>query len=56
MTDLAGNSTGARFTIDTTVPTFAGVTTGGVYFTTKSITFSDTNLSGATLNGIAYTS
>ncbi len=54
VTDLAGNSTGATFTIDTTEPTFAGVTSWTYYSWNKSITFSDTNLSWATLNGVPY--
>ena len=32
------------------------MTSGTYYNTNRSITFSDANLSGATLNGVAYTS
>ena len=56
VTDLAGNSTGARFMIDMSIPTFSGVTTGATYSGSKSIIFADGNLSGATLNGVAYNS
>ncbi len=56
VTDLVGNTNGATFTIDTTPPTMAGVTSGAYYSGSKAITFSDTHLSGATLNGVAYTS
>ncbi len=56
VTDLAGNWTGATFTIDTIQPTFTGVISWTYYTANKSIWFSDTNLSGATLNGVTYTS
>ena len=56
VTDLAGNSTGFTFTIDTTLPIFTGTTlswvhilSGGLYNTGVKFTFSDTNLSGATI-------
>ncbi|MCX6825055.1 MAG: leucine-rich repeat protein [candidate division SR1 bacterium] len=62
--DFAGNySTGITFIIDRTLPIFTGTTqsgtiihTGGRYNTGIRITFYDTNISGATLNGSAYTS
>ncbi|MFA7298660.1 MAG: hypothetical protein WC010_03385, partial [Candidatus Absconditabacterales bacterium] len=42
--------------VDTTNPAFAGVASGVYYATNKTITFSDTNLSGATLDDVAYAS
>ena len=58
--DVAGNSTGTTFTIDTITPTFTGllasgsVVVSGEYYATTwvTITFHDTNLSGAILSGI----
>ena len=61
--DLAGNYTWATFIIDKTTPTFAWVISGmtytgilswWIYMGNKSITFSDVNLSWATLNGVPY--
>jgi len=61
--DLAGNFTGVSFTIDSTKPTFTWTTlvwtsvVSGAYYTTGvTITFNDTNISGATLNGTPYSS
>ncbi|EKD25231.1 MAG: hypothetical protein ACD_80C00098G0001, partial [uncultured bacterium (gcode 4)] len=42
--------------VDTTNPIFAWVTSWAYYATNKTITFSDTNLSWATLDGAAYSS
>ena len=56
ITDLAGNSTGATFTIDKTLPTRSGVTSWIYYNSNQSITYNDTNISGATINGTPYTS
>ena len=61
--DLAGNSTGITFTIEYTDPIFTGktfnntpVVSGGFYNTGISFTFTDANLSGATLDGNIYAS
>lgn len=54
--DLAGNFTWATFTIDKTEPTFAGITSWAYYNTNQTITFTDTNLSWATVNGTTYIS
>lgn len=53
ITDEAGNTTyfgsdGATF--DLTAPVIAGVTEGATYYTTQSVTVSDTNLQSVTLN------
>ena len=65
VSDLAGNSTWATFTIDKTIPLFAGVTswatyTGtlswGIYIGNVVITFADDNLSWANLNWSPYVS
>lgn len=53
ITDEAGNTTyfgsdGATF--DLTAPVIAGVTEGAIYYTTQSVTVSDTNLQSVTLN------
>lgn len=53
ITDEAGNTTyfgsdGATF--DRTPPVIAGVTEGATYYTTQSVTVSDTNLQSVTLN------
>lgn len=42
--------------LDTIIPTFNGVASGTYYSGDVAITFDDTNLSGATLNGSAYAS
>lgn len=62
ISDMAGNSTGLKFTIDTTLPIFTGKTTnditiisGGLYATGFSFTFSDTNIAEVTLNDSPYT-
>ena len=61
MEDTFGNTTGMTFTIDTTPPTFTGTTLSalpvvhnGYYTTWITITFDAPDLSGATLNGVAY--
>lgn len=51
VTDLAGNSATVSFKIDTTAPTVLGVTNGGIYSTSRTITF---NEGTATLNGAAF--
>jgi len=56
VSDYAGNSTGATFTIDKTIPTFAWVTSWAFYSWNVSITFDDADLSWATLDGVVYTS
>lgn len=56
VTDLAGNSTTVTFTIDKTNPNIAGVVDGSYVGGGTTITFSDTNLSGATLNGSLFVS
>ena len=56
ITDLAGNSTWVTFTIDKTMPTWTGVMSWTYYNSNQAITFNDTNLSGATINGTPYTS
>ncbi len=62
ISDMAGNSTGLKFTIDKTLPIFTGKTTsdiviisGGLYATGFSFTFSDTNIAEVTLNNNVYT-
>lgn len=61
ISDMAGNSTGLKFTIDTTLPIFTGKTlsditiiSGGLYATGFSFTFSDTNIAEVTLNDSPY--
>lgn len=56
VTDLAGNSTTVTFTIDITSPVVTGVVNGDYLIIQPTITFSDTNLAGATLNGSAFAS
>ncbi|MFJ7734765.1 S-layer homology domain-containing protein [Lysinibacillus sp. NPDC097287] len=49
--DSAGNSATVSFSIDTALPIVLGVTNGGIYNTSKTITF---NEGTATLNGAAF--
>ncbi len=63
VTDLAGNSTGTTFEIDRTAPIFTGITQSGtsvingwMYTTGVTISFTDSHLSGAILNGVPYAS
>lgn len=56
ITDQAGNATvigsdGVVF--DLTAPTITGVTNGGTYYTTQSVTVADANLAAVTVNGVA---
>lgn len=54
--DLALNSTGMIFSIDTTAPLLMWVSSGAYYTTNKTITWSDIiAFSGFVLNGIGYT-
>ncbi|WP_165867422.1 S-layer homology domain-containing protein [Paenibacillus pinisoli] len=53
VTDLAGNSTTVVFMIDMTAPIVAGIANGGIYNTSRMITF---NEGTATLNGAAFLS
>ncbi len=53
VTDYAGNVTyfgSEGITFDLTAPVIAGVTDGATYYTTQSVTVSDTNLQSVTLN------
>ena len=45
-----------RFIFDTTAPSITGVEDGKTYYTTQTITITDTNLKSLTLNGAAATS
>lgn len=59
VTDKAGNTTlfGADGVIfDTAAPSFAGVTDGGTYYTTQTVTVTDVNVDTLTLNGEPVTS
>ncbi len=56
VTDRAGNTTTVHFVIDKINPVVTGVTDGGLYATSVTLTFSDSNLAGATLNGNPITS
>ncbi|HRX63872.1 MAG TPA: S-layer homology domain-containing protein [Candidatus Absconditabacterales bacterium] len=56
VSDLAGNFTGATFTIDKTDPDVLGVSDGSYYNSDKVITYSDTNISGATMDGTGFPS
>ena len=56
ITDQAGNATivgsdGVVF--DLTAPAITGVTNGGTYYTTQSVTVADANLATVTVNGVA---
>jgi uncharacterized lipoprotein NlpE involved in copper resistance len=56
VTDLAGNVTTIHFVIDKTNPAVAGVLDGGYYNHDLTISYSDTNIAGATLNGVPFVS
>ena len=45
-----------RFIFDTTAPSITGVENGKTYYTTQTVTITDTNLKSLTLNGAAATS
>ncbi len=56
VSDLAGNSTGVTFIIDKTDPIVSGVNDWSYYNSDKVITYSDTNISWATMDWVDFPS